>query len=146
MLATDADAVLVPSTIYLSASIVVVQLDVSAVADDKRYKLTRLIPRGGVRLSLGSWVLAACMAIGLIMAGVTVFLSAANAISVQQAIAMALVSAVTVIAGLARTIAPDVYKAWRRGFRLGCQTTLRARGDGPRPNGDTEADRDQRER
>ena len=52
---------------------------------------------------------------------VAVTLSALNAISAQQAIALALPAGVTITAGLLSLWVPDSLAAWRRGFQQGCQ-------------------------
>jgi hypothetical protein len=56
-------------------------------------------------------------ALGLI----AVTLSAINAISAQQAIALALSAEAIIIAGLINLHVPDSLAAWRRGFQQGCQ-------------------------
>jgi len=54
--------------------------------------------------------------------GITaVTLSAFNAISAQQAVALALPAQVTIIVGLINVYVPDSLAAWRRGFQQGCQ-------------------------
>lgn len=124
---------------YLSASIIYVQLEVSDVVSLKGLRVINRTLHGSTRLWLRTLVMPICMAIGLVMAALTVLLSVANAISVQQAVALALVSAVTAIAGVTGVLVPDVYTAWRRGFRLGCETTLRAHADDGSP-ADSDAD------
>jgi hypothetical protein len=52
---------------------------------------------------------------------IAVTLSAVNAISAQQAIALALPADVTIIIGLINVYVPDSWAAWRRGFQQGCQ-------------------------
>ena len=54
----------------------------------------------------------------------TVMLSAINAISAQQAIAMALPSMVAVIGGLVHMIVHDSWTAWQRGFQQGCRVSI----------------------
>ncbi|HXS66542.1 MAG TPA: hypothetical protein VN767_27115 [Streptosporangiaceae bacterium] len=48
-------------------------------------------------------------------------LSAFNAISAQQAIALALPAGVTITVGLINVYIGDSSAAWRRGFQQGCQ-------------------------
>lgn len=50
-----------------------------------------------------------------------VTLSALNAISAQQAIALALPAGVTITVALINVYVPDSLAAWRRGFQQGCQ-------------------------
>jgi hypothetical protein len=67
--------------------------------------------------------LAACIAvgIGIALSTVTVALAALNAISTQQAIAMAFAAVLITLGGTAGRIVPDAWIAWRRGFRRGCE-------------------------
>lgn len=62
------------------------------------------------------------LAAGGILTGITVALSAVNAVSPQQSIALALPAALLTIGGLIRAVAPDAWTAWRRGFKAGCDT------------------------
>jgi hypothetical protein len=62
------------------------------------------------------------LAAGGILTGITVALSAVNAVSPQQSIALALPAALLTIGGLIRAAAPDAWTAWRRGFKAGCDT------------------------
>ena len=64
-----------------------------------------------------AWYTGAGGALGLI----AVTLSAVNAISAQQAVALALPADVTIIFGLIKVHVPDSWAAWRRGFQQGCQ-------------------------
>jgi hypothetical protein len=57
----------------------------------------------------------------------TVILSAINAISAQQAIAMALPSIVALVGGLLHMIILDPWTAWQRGFQQGCQASAPCR-------------------
>jgi hypothetical protein len=57
----------------------------------------------------------------------TVILSAINAISAQQAIAMALPAIVALVGGLLHTTMLDAWTAWQRGFQQGCQTGMPCR-------------------
>jgi hypothetical protein len=66
------------------------------------------------------------MAGGITAAVITMILSFANAISAQQAIAMALPAGLAAAGGLVGVIIPDAWTAWRRGFRQGCEAALRA--------------------
>jgi hypothetical protein len=50
-----------------------------------------------------------------------VTLSAFNAISPQQAIALAMPAGVTTTVALINIYVPDSLAAWRRGFQQGCQ-------------------------
>ena len=63
-------------------------------------------------------------ALGIALSSVTVALSALNAISAQQAIAMALPAVLITVSGIAGRIVPDAWIAWRRGFRHGCEAAL----------------------
>jgi hypothetical protein len=63
----------------------------------------------------------------------TVILSAINAISAQQAIAMALPSMVAVIGGLVHMIVHDSWTAWQRGFQQGCRVSIPCQLDGLHP-------------
>jgi hypothetical protein len=91
---------------------------------------------------LGTWAGAA---LGLS----TVILSAINAISAQQAIAMALPATVALVAGMVHMIVADPLTAWQRGFQQGCQAGIPCQlhpldaGAAATPGGDelTEADR-----
>jgi hypothetical protein len=69
------------------------------------------------RARLAAWNTA----MGIALSSVTVTLSALDAISDQQAIAMALPAVQITVAGVARRIVPDARIAWRRGFRHGCE-------------------------
>jgi hypothetical protein len=57
----------------------------------------------------------------------TVMLSAINAISAQQAIAMALPATVTTVGGLIYMLVRDSRTAWQRGFQQGCQAGIPCR-------------------
>src|SRR5216684_29527 len=59
---------------------------------------------------------------GVVLTVITVILSAVNAVSPQQLIALALSAAALTIGGLIRAAVPDVWTAWRDGFRHGCET------------------------
>jgi uncharacterized membrane protein len=78
--------------------------------------------RSGVRSRLARWIAAG----GTVLALVTVVVSALDAVSAQQAIAMSLVAGLTTMGGLIAVLVPDAWVAWRRGFRHGCEATLRA--------------------
>lgn len=54
----------------------------------------------------------------------TILLSALDAVSVQQAIALALPALVLTIGGLIISLVPDAWTAWRRGFKQGCRVAL----------------------
>jgi len=77
--------------------------------------------RGPARSSPRQRIAAWCTAVGITTVLVTVILSAVNAVSAQQAIAMALPAGVTAVGGLVGTLVPDAWTAWRRGFRQGCE-------------------------
>jgi hypothetical protein len=62
---------------------------------------------------------------GLALSSVTVTLSALNAISGTQAIALALPAMLATIGGTFGLFIPDAWMAWRRGFQYGCNTALR---------------------
>jgi len=64
-------------------------------------------------------VLVTCIGGALGLAAVT--LSALNAISAQQVIALALPAGVTINVGLINVYVPNSWAAWRRGFQQGCQ-------------------------
>jgi hypothetical protein len=65
--------------------------------------------------------LAACIAVGIALSTVTVALAALNAISTQQAIALAFAAVLITLGGAAGRIVSDAWIAWRRGFRRGCE-------------------------
>lgn len=85
-------------------------------------------------------VLTTCA--GMILGLSTVTLSAINAISAQQAIAMALPAMVTSFAGLTHILVLDSRNAWRRGFQQGCQAGLPCRLGGMTPDITAVPDRD----
>src|SRR4029077_12635643 len=66
-----------------------------------------------------------CTCAGGALGLITVILSAINAISAQQAIAMALPAGVTAIGGQINLLVSDSWTAWRRGFRQGCEAGIR---------------------
>ena len=59
--------------------------------------------------------------VGGVLGLTAVTLSALNAISAQQAVALALPAGVTITAGLINLYVPNSLAAWRRGFQQGCQ-------------------------
>lgn len=81
-----------------------------------------------MRPAVGAWRRARfavwTTALGIALSSVTVALSALNAISAQQAIAMALPAVLITVSGIAGRIVPDAWIAWRRGFRHGCEAAL----------------------
>lgn len=87
---------------------------------DRESHWRRFRPAAGAcrRARLAAWNTA----MGIALSSVTVALSALDAISDQQAIAMALPAVQITVAGVARGIVPDAWIAWRRGFRHGCET------------------------
>ncbi len=61
----------------------------------------------------------------------TVIVSAMNAVTAQQSIAMAVPAVVLTVGGFTRMVIGDAWTAWRRGFRNGCEAGLEfRRGDG----------------
>ena len=86
------------------------------------------------------------LAAGGILTGITVVLSAVNAVSTVQSIALALPAALLTIGGLIRAAAPDAWTAWRRGFRAGCDTVrqLPGRPEGRGDHGENGPRRDRR--
>jgi hypothetical protein len=80
----------------------------------------RRAARAWRRARLAAWITAA----GIALSSVTVVLSALNAITTQQAIAMAIPSVLITVGGLAGQMVPDAWIAWRRGFRHGCEAAL----------------------
>jgi uncharacterized membrane protein len=74
------------------------------------------------RTRLAAW----CAALGGVLSLVTVIVSALDAISAQQAIAMALPAGMTTVFGLIAMTVPDAWVAWRRGFRHGYETAARS--------------------
>ena len=104
--------------------------------DIRFYAETGSLPKGGghmdsespwrqLRPAVGAWrrarFAAWTTAWGIALSLVTVALSALNAISAQQAIAMALPAVLITVSGIAGRIVPDAWIAWRRGFRHGCE-------------------------
>jgi hypothetical protein len=85
-------------------------------------------PKAQLRPAVGAWRRARLAAwatgVGLVLSSVTVALSALNAVSTQQAIAMALPAVLITVGGIAGRIVPDAWIAWRRGFRHGCEAAL----------------------
>jgi hypothetical protein len=87
------------------------------------------------RLSLAqSWtdkpLATTCLGFGLTGVLVTVILCLTNTVAGPQAIAMALSTGMTTVGGLLGTLIPDVWTAWRRGFREGCATALSSQPGG----------------
>ena len=62
-----------------------------------------------------------CTGVGAVLGLMAVTLSAINAVSAQQAIALALPAGVTITVGLINVHVADALAAWRRGFQQGCQ-------------------------
>ena len=81
-----------------------------------------------LRSAVGAWRRARLAAwstvVGLALSAVTIVLSALNAVSTQQAIAMALPAVLITVGGIAGRIVPDAWIAWRRGFRHGCEAAM----------------------
>jgi len=79
-----------------------------------------------LRLHLPSAPRAFCCAVaGLVLDTATVIVCLLNAVSTQQAIAMALPAALTTAVGVIGLLVPDPWTAWRRGFQHGCATAAR---------------------
>jgi hypothetical protein len=85
-------------------------------AAGRRHAGTRLRPR--IRLALVS----TCA--GLLLTLLTTILCVSNAISTQQAIAMALPATVATLGGWISMTVPDAWIAWRRGFQHGCKVAM----------------------
>jgi hypothetical protein len=60
------------------------------------------------------------MVIGGMLGLVTIVLSALNAISAQQSIALSLPAVVLTVRGVMGHLISDSWTAWRRGFQQGC--------------------------
>jgi hypothetical protein len=88
-------------------------------------RVRRHIPWGQTRLG------AAGTCVGVAVGLSTIVCCATNAISVQQAIAMAVPVIVGITGGLVRMLVLDSWAAWRRGFEQGCQAALAYRLHGP---------------
>jgi uncharacterized membrane protein len=71
--------------------------------------------RSDPRTRLAPW----CTAVGAVLSLITVIVSALDAITAQQAIAMALAAGMTTVVGLIAMMVPDAWVAWRRGFQHG---------------------------
>jgi uncharacterized membrane protein len=78
--------------------------------------------RSSSRTRLAPW----CTAVGAALSIVTVIVSAMNAISAQQAVAMALPAGMTTLVGLIGMTVPDAWVAWRRGFQHGYETAAKS--------------------
>jgi uncharacterized membrane protein len=74
--------------------------------------------RSSPRRRLAPW----CAAAGGVLSLITVIVSALDAVSAQQAIAMALPAGMTTVGGLIGMMVPDAWVAWRRGFQHGYET------------------------
>jgi hypothetical protein len=72
------------------------------------------------RVRLAAW----STAVGVALSLVTITLSALNAVSTQQAIALAMPAVLITVGGIAGLIVPDAWIAWRRGFRHGCEAAM----------------------
>jgi hypothetical protein len=73
------------------------------------------------RASQALWVMVA----GTVLDVATVIVCALNAVSVQQAVAMALPAGLITAGGFIAFLIPDPWCAWRRGFRHGCEAAAR---------------------
>jgi uncharacterized membrane protein len=78
--------------------------------------------RSHPRIRLAPW----CTAFGVLLSLITVIVSALDAITAQQAIAMALPAGLTTVFGLVAMTVPDAWVAWRRGFQHGYETAARS--------------------
>ena len=67
------------------------------------------------------WAAARWAGVGGILGLVTIILSAVSVVSAQQAIALALPTTIITTSGVIRSVIPDYWTAWRRGFKQGCQ-------------------------
>lgn len=101
---------------------------------------------GRARLSRRERLAAWCTVVGITTVVVTVIVCATNAISAQQAIAMALSAGVTALSGLLGLIVPDAWTAWRRGFRQGCEAAMRCQSDSLDTTTNTKTRREQSKR
>jgi len=61
---------------------------------------------------------------GAILTLATVVICTFSAIRARQAIALAMLSTLITVGAVFSMIVPDVYAAWRRGFRLGCKVAM----------------------
>jgi len=84
---------------------------------ESRRQQLRLTVRAWRRARYAAWATA----VGIALSFVTVIVSALNAISTQQAIAMAVPAVLITVGGLVGQIVPEALIAWRRGFRFGCE-------------------------
>jgi uncharacterized membrane protein len=75
------------------------------------------------RLARSFWLTIA----GAILDAATVIVYVLDAVSDQQAIAMALPAGVLTAGGLIAMMVPDPWSAWRLGFRQGCETSAKPR-------------------
>jgi hypothetical protein len=87
---------------------------------ESQWQVLRSAVGGRHRTRVAVWITAA----GVALCSVTEALSATNAISTQQAIAMALPAVLITVVGIVGRIVPDAWIAWRRGFRHGCEAAL----------------------
>jgi uncharacterized membrane protein len=78
--------------------------------------------RSNPRTRLACW----CAAFGAVLSLITVIVSALDAISAQQAIAMALPAGMSTVFGLIALTVPDAWVAWRRGFQHGYETAAKS--------------------
>ena len=89
---------------------------------DGEWHWHQMRPAGGAwrRARLAAWTTS----VGIALSSAAVILSALNAISAQQAIAMAVPAVLITVGGLGGRMVPDAWIAWRRGFRHGCEAAL----------------------
>ena len=86
---------------------------------DGEWHWQQLRPAAGAwhRARLAAWNTA----VGISLSAATVGLLALDAISTQQAIAIAVPAVLITVGGVAGLIVVDAWTAWRRGFRHGCK-------------------------
>jgi uncharacterized membrane protein len=67
-----------------------------------------------------------CTVFGAALSLITVIVSALDAVSAQEAIAMALPAGMITVCGLIAMTVPDAWVAWRRGFQHGYETAAKS--------------------
>jgi hypothetical protein len=97
----------------------------------------RSVVSGKRRARLATWTTAG----GVGLCAITEALSVTNAISTQQAIAMALPAVIITVSGIVGRVVPDAWIAWRRGFRHGCEAAIASQRQAYALRADEEADR-----
>jgi hypothetical protein len=81
----------------------------------KRRRLSRSGWWGWIHVRPAVW----CATAGGILSLITVILGLLNAVSAQQAVALAMPATLVTESGIIGLIVPDVWAAWRRGFQEG---------------------------